>query len=363
MSRHPSLLRVVAAFVLALASARGALPPPPDLKDWLQLLTPTSVFSDPDYNIWCGSVVAGDDGRYHLFYSRWPRSTGHLAWVSHSEVARAVSDSPLGPFRHVDVVLPARGAAFWDGSCTHNPTVIRLGSRYYLYYMGNQGDGKLLPGELNFTHRNRQRIGVAVADRPEGPWTRFDRPVLDVSPDATAADALMVSNPSVVARPEGGVLMVYKAVGRERPLPFGGPVVHLTATAADPLGPFTKHPQPLFTRPGTTFAAEDPFVWHDGQRYLALVKDMGGYFTGVSPSLALFHSTDGQTDWAPAPQPLVSGTELRRPDGTRWQLVKLERPQLLMRNGQPWVLYCAAADQPDLNGSVNVAIPLRSPVP
>ena len=51
----------------------------------------------------------------------------------------------------------------------------------------------------------------------------------------------MTSNPSVVVRPGGGMLMVYKAVGLKRALPFGGPVVHLVATSDHPTGPFTKH--------------------------------------------------------------------------------------------------------------------------
>ena len=38
-------------------------------------------------------------------------------------------------------------------------------------------------------YRTNQRIGVAVADNPAGPWQRFEKPVLDVSEDPTAPDA------------------------------------------------------------------------------------------------------------------------------------------------------------------------------
>ncbi len=116
---------------------------------------------------------------YHMFYSRWPRKLGHLAWVTHSEVAHAVSTSPSGPWQHRDVALPARGTNFWDGSCTRNPTVVRMGGKVYLYYMGNYGDG-VVGKSLNWTHRNHQRIGVAAADSPSGPRTRFDKPVVDI---------------------------------------------------------------------------------------------------------------------------------------------------------------------------------------
>ena len=33
-----------------------------------------SKFAVSNYYVWCGSTVKGDDGRYHLFYSRWPTS-------------------------------------------------------------------------------------------------------------------------------------------------------------------------------------------------------------------------------------------------------------------------------------------------
>jgi hypothetical protein len=64
-------------------------------------------FQAEDFYTWCGSMLRDQDGKCHLFYSRWPRSTGFQAWVSHSEIAHAVSDEPTGPYQHVDVALPA----------------------------------------------------------------------------------------------------------------------------------------------------------------------------------------------------------------------------------------------------------------
>jgi hypothetical protein len=228
------------------------------------------------------------------------------------------------------VVLSARGSQYWDGLCTHNPTVHRFGKRYYLYYMGNTGDGKITD-KLNFTHRNNQRIGVALADRPEGPWKRSDHPLIDVTPNSQ--DALCLNNPSVTEMPDGRYLMIYKAVGNKNPLPFGGPVVHLAAIAKTPEGPFTKYPKPLFTKEGIPFAAEDPFIWRQNDRYWAIVKDMKGYFTGAGRSLALFESNNG-LDWRPAAHPLVAKTEVRLADGTMLKLHALERPR---RKAQPHV--------------------------
>jgi sucrose-6-phosphate hydrolase SacC (GH32 family) len=330
-----------------------------DFNAMIQPVPTTAKWADTNYNIWCGSQIKGDDGKYHLFYSRWPRALGHIAWVTHSEVARAVSDSPFGPWTHRDVALPARGTNFWDGSCTHNPTIIRIGKKFYLYYMGNYGDD-VVTTSLNWTHRNHQRIGVAVADSPDGPWQRFDKPVVDISNDTNAPDALLTSNPTVAQRPDGGVLMVYKAVAMKRPAPFGGPVSHLVATADSPNGPFTKHPGEVFGAKGVMFAAEDPFIWRGADRYWAVVKDNDGNFTHRGYSLALWESADG-FDWKLAGHSFVANPgSIRWADGHEEKLTALERPQLIFENGEPVALCCAAASNQSRDGSFNVQIPLKT---
>lgn len=331
-----------------------------DLGSMIQPVPETAKMSDPDYYIWCGTMVRGDDRKYHLFYSRWPRKLGHSAWVTHSEVAHAVGDTPFGPFRFVNVALPARGKEYWDGLCTHNPTILRAGDKYYLYYMGDTGDG-VASKSLNMVHRNNQRIGVAVADNPNGPWQRMDKPVLDVSAAADAGDSLMTSNPTVARRPDGGFLMIYKAVGKKRPLPFGGPVIHMTATADSPTGPFTKQMKPIFVIPGVDFPAEDPFAWYDWARgrYYAVVKDNNGYFTKAGKSLSLWESPDG-FDWKLAPNPLVSKTEVTWTGGRHQKLNSLERPQLMFdASGKPMALLAAVDETPDRTHSFNLRIPLK----
>jgi hypothetical protein len=99
-----------------------------DLGRWLQPVPLTAIFEAPDWFSWCGSMVRDEKGTCHLFYSRWPETRGVQAWVTHSEVARAVPDNPLGPYRRAAVALPARGAKYWDGSCTHNPYIVRIGT-------------------------------------------------------------------------------------------------------------------------------------------------------------------------------------------------------------------------------------------
>jgi len=308
---------------------------------------------DPGFIVWGASPVRPPDGRYHLFYSRWPEATGFESWVTHSEIAHAEADEPLGPYRFRDVALPARGGAFWDGHVTHNPTVHFFDGSYYLYYMGNRGDREIFRGrgQLNWVHRNLQRIGVAMAEHPAGPWLRADVPVLDVHDDE-----LCVSNPGVTRRPDGRFLMVYKAVKKDRPLPFGGPVVHRMAVADRPEGPFIRQKGDIFTAEGFDFPAEDPYIWFDPNRgcFFVIVKDMTGSYTGSGPALVLFESLDG-SDWKPSANPLVTGTTIAW-EGYTQTLERLERPQLLFEAGRASVLFAAAMD---LSGkTLNVHIPV-----
>ena len=330
-----------------------------DFASWLQPVPAHAIFSDPGYFVWCGTMARDAGGLCHLYYSRWRLKEGFNAWVTHSEVAHAVADQPLGPYRPIGVALPPRGPDFWDGHCTHNPTILQHQGRSYLYYMGNRGDRKKTDG-LNWTHRNNQRIGVAVADSAAGPWTRFDQPLVDVTPGFH--DSLVCNNPALLVRADGTIEMIYKAVADNPPAPFGGPVVHVAATASFPMGPFKKHPQPVFTHGTDLFPAEDPFIWRDSSGYWALVKDMQGKFTQAGRSIALMRSLDGY-EWEPAANPLALRPEFVRDDGGTQTLHALERPQIWFDEGEPAVLFCAASIEPECKApwTFNVAIPLRRP--
>jgi hypothetical protein len=230
-----TIVSVLIVFCSCEQKKNGVAPGELDFQSMIQPIPAMAKFINDSLYIWGGTLVKSHiDKKYHLFYSRWPREHGFSAWVTSSEIAHAVSDSPFGPFDFKDVALPHRGVEYWDGMYTHNPTVHFFNGKYYLYYTGNFGDGEITGSHLNWTHRNNQRIGVAIADDPNGPWKRFDNPIIDISPDTTAHDAQMVANPSVTQMPDGRFLMVYKAVARKRPQPFGGPVVHLTAISDYP---------------------------------------------------------------------------------------------------------------------------------
>jgi predicted GH43/DUF377 family glycosyl hydrolase len=340
------------------SNRRAVQPCELNLHSLLQKVPESAKFINDSFFIWGGSLVKSHhDGKYHLFYSRWPRKFGMNAWVTHSEIAHAVSDSPFGPFEFKQIALSFRGKEYWDGMVTHNPTIHYFNDKYHLYYMGNTGDGKLIDNGLNWTHRNNQRIGVAIADDPNGPWQRFNNPLIDVSIDSLAHDALMVSNPCVARTPDNKYILIYKAVAKKGKMPFGGPVVHLAATSDNPNGPFEKHMHPIFTAHDMEFPAEDPFIWYEGSTCYAVVKDMNGAFTNAGRSLALFCSDDG-LNWQKAKHPLVSTLKIHWENGLNQNLHALERPQLFFENGKLVALLCAVNET--LEHSYNVQIPLKS---
>ena len=319
-------------------------------------------FIDPGHYVWCGSVTKGKNGKFYMLYSRWPIKDGFYSWPVTSEIAVAIADSPAGPFKYLKVALPARGTKFWDGSATHNPAIISHGGKYYLYYMGTSSTAEIkqpVPASGNWWYyRNSQRIGVAVADHPDGEWKRLDHPVLSVSEDSTAYDALMVSNPAACFNDKGQVILLYKQVEKNGSIK-GGQVRFGVAFADSPFGPFVKHAKPIFEasdRNKEWMLAEDPFVWFQQGTYMAIVRDVVGKFTGDTGALAMMISQNGY-DWQPAKHPKVIGSTFKWEGGIA-SVSKLERPCLYLENGVPKYLYGATRQDLQETMSFNVAVPL-----
>lgn len=94
------------------------------------------VFEEGDkWHIWCASPIEGPDGKIHLFVSRWPLETGHNGWTTHSEIAHAVADRPEGPFTFMDVILKGKDGDAWNAQAPHNPTIHKVGNKYALFYI------------------------------------------------------------------------------------------------------------------------------------------------------------------------------------------------------------------------------------
>ena len=138
--RHARLhgcIAVAGALVAAALSFPAAASDESDIASWIRPVPSTAKMAEDGWYVWCGSLAKDDCGVYHLFYARWKKSLGFGSWMTSSEIAHATGPSPFGPWTHRDVALPPRGLEYWDGPCTHNPTVHRFGGKWYMYSYEN----------------------------------------------------------------------------------------------------------------------------------------------------------------------------------------------------------------------------------
>lgn len=324
-------------------------------------------FSQEGWWVWCPSIIRGPDGLWHMFASRWPGWLPmHPGWMTNSEVVRATAANPEGPYTYAGTVLPARGPEYWDGCSTHNPTIREHGGRYYLFYTGITHPFRpLAPGEALtiqdprcLVSRSMKRVGVAWADRLEGPWHRSESPLLPVRPETFYS--FLTSNPSPWIFPDGRTFMLFKS--RKWVGPSHSAMMIGLAAADQPGGPFSvQGGGPLF---GSNHFGEleDPFLWHDGNRFHVLAKDMSGGLTG-QPG-AGFHGVSGDArNWESGDPPVAFRREILREGGKIESVGSLERPFLLIQDGRPTHL-CAASSNgtesfSDATRTKNLVIPLR----
>ncbi len=340
----------------------------PDAVPFISRLRPAVVgsgFELPDHWVWCGAPIRGEDGKYHLFASRIPKSVlFHPHWLFMSEIVRAEADTPAGPYRFAEVALPPRGGDFFDARSTHNPHIRKVGDTYLLLYMGTNYDGPTPSRENPEVWRSprylatwaRKRIGLATSKSVKGPWQRLDRPLLEPRPGEW--DSIATTNPSLCPLPDGSFLLAYKS-RREN---LGNLQVGV-ARAPHFTGPWTRQPTPWLFK-GKPAHVEDPFLWAEGGRVHALMKDMTGEICGEQFSGVHVTSADGLT-WDFDRATLAYSRKLKWSDGVVRQQAFLERPQLLIEHGKPTHLFCATAeglgkDLKDATRTWNTVIPLAT---
>lgn len=345
----------------------GANKPPTEPCLRLGPVDPRSGLGDPDWWVWCGCPVRGRDGRFHLYASAWPRALPFFnGYVVASRIVHATADTLFAPFRMTGPALPAAPADAWDGRMTHNPAVIEWDGRWWMYYIGGTYAGPTPAAEVladpawvRFGAEYRSiRIGCAVADAPDGPWTRHPVPVL--TPALMPWETWVVTNPAPFVTRAGRIRVVFRTPRRA---PDRVRNVLVVAEAEHPFGPFRLlSTKPLFP---PAVHVEDPHVWWDGTRYRMLGKDLDGNTAGVRGGGVAMESDDGVA-WRLMQSAVAWTLDLPLQAGGVWRLGHCERPWLVRDpDGAPAALCCAVCDGAhpfvNLTFSRNVLIPVLPP--
>ncbi|MBP1841238.1 glycoside hydrolase family protein [Formosa algae] len=329
-------------------------------------------FEMDGYWVWGSSVIKGDNGMYHMYASRWPKYLPfHPGWMIASEIVHATSTTPEGPYQFQDVALGARGAQFWDGRSTHNPKVVKYQDTYILYYMGsthpfeevttqnvNQFD---LKSKWCIAGRWGKRIGMATSKNPNGPWTRLDKPILDVKPNSFYS--FLTSNPSPLIKEDGSVVLLFKGRNYKADGISNSDMSIGVATAPTYDGPYTvMGDQPLFSVDHLG-EIEDPHIWSDAEGYHLVAKDQRGTITGYAGDGLLAHSNDG-LHWEVDKNPKAYTKTVQWDNGKTITQGQLERPFVFVENGKPTHIFFATMDGPGGFGNGtktwNMVIPLQN---
>jgi hypothetical protein len=283
--------------------------------------------SENGYHVWGTSPILDDEGTIHLFVARWPVSAAFdPGWRRASEIALYTGKDPEGPFLFEEVVLKGTGGPGWDACAPHNPTVTKIGGRYFLLYIANDGQNQ----------RPSQRIGMLVSDDPRGPWRKAGRDGLILSPpDETSiwcfGSCIGVTNPTLVEHPDGRYLLYFKAKLDDDLHRMG------VAVAEDPEGPYIIQKDPVAKNEQMI---EDGYAFVENGAIQLLTTDCKNG-TGL-----LWPSQSGLSFGEPVPgfahvssyfdQDTMSRATCFRGKG------ELQRPQLLIQNSRPTHLYLAS---------------------
>lgn len=286
---------------------------------------------EPGYTIWGTSPIVGDDGIVHLFVARWPCELKvDPGWRSHSEIAHYTGDSPEGPFTFSEVAIAGSGTDTWDKFGAHNPSIHRVDDKYVLLYIANS-DYQQAP------HPANQKIGMAIAESPFGPWRKVNGNglILEPSPDRqhwTHQASNGVNNPALLKHPGGGYFLYFKSEKAKMGL----------AIAEQIEGPYVQLPFPVTANEK---GIEDGYAFvHKGEISLLTTDNHGIIEAGGG---ILWTSSDG-IHFDQYEKGFMRINDYTRVDMSKVGIhygpqnspyAKFERPQLLIEKGNPRYLY------------------------
>ena len=238
---------------------------------------------------------------YHLFASRWPKKEAFPeGYRQNSEIVRATSDSPYGPFKFEEVVIGERDSTFWDSNMAHNPTIHKIGAEYVLFYIGS--DYTTFRGNTGSLLR---RVGYASSGSVTGPWKRSDNPVIGTESN----------NPAILVD-DGKVRLVYRDASLK---------IYL-AESDSYKGPFKIINDNLWP----ACPLEDFYLFKANGKTHIICEDNVGGVSGHERWGVHIYSGNGISDWKKYDPVVVYDNDIYFDDNSVLHCVRRERPQLFI---------------------------------
>lgn len=189
---------------------------------------------------------------FYVWYSKGAISTGYDAtlWYATSKDGHHWTEQGQA--------LAKGKKGSWEGESVFTPNILVADNKYWLFYTGTSK-----PYKKPFSPDSK--IGLAVANSPDGPWQRvYDTPILTNSDNEQDFDSHLIDDASLLVR-DGKYWLYYKGrqLGKSpRETQMG------LAIADQPQGPYQKvSNNPVI--PGN----HEVFVWPQGTGVAAMIGE------------------------------------------------------------------------------------------
>lgn len=184
--------------------------------------------------------------KYYVYYTKMisPQTSGYWGTIWY-----ATSEDEGHNWEEQGMAIGLGEEGTFDSHSVFTPNILAYEGKYYLYYTAV----KPTPGNPNKIFEGNSindftAIGLAVADSPDGPFTKVkNNPVLTISKDSADFDSYRIDDAALLVK-DSKIWLYYK--GRSIIYGKAGPK-HTkmgVAFAENPQGPFTKYHEPIIDK-------------------------------------------------------------------------------------------------------------------
>ncbi len=204
------------------------------------------------------------DDTYYIWYSRVEQGAPIYPSGYYATVWYAVSKDEGRTWTEKGEAVGKGPSGSFDSYAVFTPNILPYKGKYYLYYtaVADGFDNK------SYSEINKTKIGVAVADSPDGPWAKPKNNIMiQPSMDQTKFDSFRCDDACFIVR-DDKIYFYYKGRAWQK---TPGQTKMGVAVADDPLGPFTKLNDGKFVQD----SGHEVMVWPYAGGVMSLASNTG----------------------------------------------------------------------------------------